>query len=156
MKGFFVVLGGLTVLILLLAVVNALGWGLTFVRVMPNTFSLTQVQITEGESVYFQNETGKQRIVLCLGKKGICVPHASGPSDLQNSGLTLEVDQRYSVEFDNQGIYTVTSPHDISMNLSITVSKASSGGYGNGGGSGGDDSSGGGGSGGDGGGGGGE
>jgi plastocyanin len=141
MKGCLV---GCCVLLLLALVIvgKSYGWDLTYVQILNNAFSPDQVEIIEGDSVYFQNKTGARGIVICLGRQGKCTPHASGPSDLQNRGITLGVAETRSVEFDKQGSYAVTFPQRTKMNLLVNVrqsdntSDGSSGGGGSGGSSG--------------------
>jgi plastocyanin len=107
-----------------------LGWDRTDVQVTGNAFVPSQVQIKSGDSVYFKNQTGHGGVRLCLGKKGICDSHASGPGDLQKGGVTLDVDAMLPIQFSYSGTYTVTSPQHATMTLVVTVQSSGSGGYG--------------------------
>ena len=111
-----------------------LGWDRTDVQVTGSAFTPNQVQITSGDSVYFKNQTGHGGIVLCLGKKGICASHVSGPADLQEGGAVLDVDKMLPIKFSVPGIYTITSPQHATMTLVITVKRNDNSGYGTGGG----------------------
>ena len=123
MKGYFIGFGAFLIVVLVI-VGKIFGWNLTYVQVTRSAFVPEQVQITVGESVYFQNKTGQGGIVLCLGQKGTCALHAAGPSDLQNRGFTLSVAETHPIEFDNQGAYTITSLQNKNMMVVVNVSPA--------------------------------
>lgn len=129
---------------------KVLGWGRTIVHVTGQAFTPNRVEVTEGGSVDFQNQTGHGGVVLCLGQRGVCGPPASDTVVWQKGGVTLAVNETLPVAFNYAGMYSITSPQHASMTLVVTVDKSSVGNYGNGGGGssgtgsgGGDDSSGG-------------
>ncbi len=94
------------------------------VDVMPNGFSPQKLEITEGQTVHFVNNSSSLTQVLCLGMNNHCDPYAALPRGLKSPGIRLAPGQAKDVVFDFYGTFHVTSITGSDMNLTVTVDSA--------------------------------
>jgi plastocyanin len=83
-------------------------------------FSLSTVEINEGESIHFVNQSNVTQ-VLCLGLDKVCDTHAVAPKALKMPGIQLKPGDAINVVFEQYGIYNITSSNVKGVNLKITV-----------------------------------
>ncbi|HVB72102.1 MAG TPA: hypothetical protein VNE38_00955 [Ktedonobacteraceae bacterium] len=83
-------------------------------------FSLSTVEITEGESVNFVNQSNVTQ-VLCLGLDKVCDKNAVAPKALKTPGYDLKPGASIHVVFEQFGTYLITSTNVKGVNLTITV-----------------------------------
>ncbi|HKV56829.1 MAG TPA: hypothetical protein VJO32_01050 [Ktedonobacteraceae bacterium] len=86
-------------------------------------FSLSTVEITEGETVHFVNQSNVTQ-VLCLGEDKVCDTHAVAPRALKTPGIQLKPGDAINVVFEQYGTYNITSTNITGVNLTITVDPA--------------------------------
>jgi plastocyanin len=94
------------------------------VDVMPNGFSPQNLEITEGQTIHFVNDSSTITQVLCLGTDNHCDPYAALPRGLKSPGIRLAPGQAKDVVFDFYGTFHVTSTIGSGMNLTVTVDSA--------------------------------
>ena len=94
------------------------------VDVMPNEFSPQKLEISEGQTVHFVNNSSSLTQVICLGMNNHCDPYAELPRGLKSPGIRLAPGQAKDVVFDFYGTFHVTSIKGSGMNLTITVDSA--------------------------------
>jgi plastocyanin len=94
------------------------------VDVMPNGFSPQKLEITEGQTIHFVNDSSNITRVLCLGTNNHCDPYAALPRGLKSPGIRLAPGQAKDVVFDFYGTFHVTSTIGSGMNLTVTVDSA--------------------------------
>ena len=83
-------------------------------------FSRNAVEINEGESVHFVNQSNVTQ-VLCLGLDKVCDTSAVAPKALKRPGIQLKPGATLDVTFEQYGIYNITSTNINGVNLKITV-----------------------------------
>ena len=86
-------------------------------------FSLSTVEINEGESVHFVNQSNVTQ-VLCLGVDRLCDTQAVAPKALTMPGIQLKPGDAITVIFEQFGTYNITSTNVAGINLKITVDPA--------------------------------
>ncbi|GAC1520869.1 MAG: hypothetical protein NVS3B14_22570 [Ktedonobacteraceae bacterium] len=86
----------------------------------PKGFSLSTLEITEGESVRFVNQSSVTQ-VLCLGLNNVCDANAVAPKVLKTPGVQLKPGDSINVVFEQFGTYLITSANVKGVNLTITV-----------------------------------
>ena len=96
------------------------------VEVMANAFAPQTIEIAEGETIRFVNQSATVTQTLCLGSDKQC--DRSGflllelpPQALVSPGLRLAPGQAKDVVFNTAGTFTLTSTVTPGMNLTITV-----------------------------------
>ncbi len=84
-------------------------------------FAQNTVEITEGETIHFVNQSSAIQ-VLCLGQDKTCDTSALAPTTLKNPGFRLAPGASINVLFDLYGIYNVTiTTSTAGTNLTVTV-----------------------------------
>src|ERR1700680_3886163 len=83
-------------------------------------FSLSTIEITEGETIHFVNQSGITQ-VLCVGRDNACDKKRVSPKVLKNPGIRLKPGDSIDVLFDLFGTYAITSASIKGVNLTITV-----------------------------------
>ena len=91
--------------------------------VTPTGFTLSTIEINEGETVHFVNHSDVVQ-VLCLGRNKICDTGAVAPSALKEPGIRLKPGSSTDVVFDRYGTFVITSTTMPGINLKITVDSA--------------------------------
>ncbi len=86
-------------------------------------FSLSTVEINEGETIHFVNQSNVTQ-VLCLGVDKVCDTHAVAPKALKAPGIQLKPGATITVVFEQYGTYNITSTNVTGVNLTITVDAA--------------------------------
>jgi len=86
-------------------------------------FSLSTVEINEGETIHFVNQSNVTQ-VLCLGVDKVCDTHAVAPKALKAPGIQLKPGDTITVVFEQYGTYNITSTNVTGVNLTITVDAA--------------------------------
>ena len=94
------------------------------VDVTTTGFSPQQLEITEGQTVHFINNSSTVTQVVCLGTNNHCNPYAVLPRGLKSPGIRLAPGQAKDVVFDFYGTFHVTSLIGSGMNLTVTVDSA--------------------------------
>jgi plastocyanin len=87
-------------------------------------FAPQSVEITEGETIQFVNQSPTVSQVLCVGTNQHCDPSALDPRSLASPGVRFAPGQSKAILFDTPGTYTITSTVVPKMNLTITVDEA--------------------------------
>lgn len=90
------------------------------VDVTASGFARSSIEITEGETVHFVNQSNTVQ-VLCLGVNTTCDAGAIAPTALKKPGIRLAPGASINVPFELFGIYIVTSATKTGVNLTITV-----------------------------------
>ena len=97
------------------------------VTVTASGFAPQQIEIVEGETIHFANQSSTITQTLCLGSDTHCdrsylLSLKLPPLVLlQSPGLRLAPDQAKDVVFNNAGTFTVTSTVVPRTNLTVTV-----------------------------------
>jgi plastocyanin len=86
-------------------------------------FTLSTIEINEGETVHFVNHSDFVQ-VLCLGRNKICDAGAVAPTALKEPGIRLNPGSSTDVVFDRYGTFVITSTTMPGVNLKITVDSA--------------------------------
>ena len=86
-------------------------------------FSLSAIEINEGESIRFVNQSNAT-LVLCLGQDATCDANAIAPKALKRPGVELKPGDSINVAFEQYGIYNITNPNIKGTNLKVTVDAA--------------------------------
>ncbi|HYX50421.1 MAG TPA: hypothetical protein VE843_11800 [Ktedonobacteraceae bacterium] len=94
------------------------------VNVMTNGFSPQNLEITEGQTIHFVNNSSTTIQVICLGTNNHCDPYAALPRGLKSPGIRLSPGQSEDVVFDFYGTFHVTALTGSGMNLTVTVDSA--------------------------------
>ena len=94
------------------------------VDVMITGFSPQKLEITEGQTVHFVNNSSTITQVICLGTNNHCDPYAALPRGLKSPGIRLVPGQAEDVVFDFYGTFHVTALKGSGMNLTVTVDSA--------------------------------
>lgn len=94
------------------------------VDVMMNGFTPQKLEITEGQTVHFVNNSSTITQVICLGTNNQCDPYAALPRGLKSPGVRLEPGQAEDVVFDFYGTFHITALKGTKMNLTVTVDSA--------------------------------
>ena len=94
------------------------------VDVMLNGFSPKNLEIPEGQTVHFVNNSTTITQVICLGTNNHCDPYAALPRGLKSPGVRIAPRQAKDVVFDFYGTFHVTSLMGTGMNLTVTVDSA--------------------------------
>ncbi len=87
-------------------------------------FTPQQLEITEGQTVHFVNNSSTIAQVICLGTNNHCDPYAALPRGLKSPGIRLAPGQAENVVFDFYGTFHVTGLIGTGMNLTVTVDSA--------------------------------
>ncbi len=87
-------------------------------------FTPQQLEITEGQTVHFVNNSSTITQVICLGTNNHCDPYAALPRGLKSPGIRLAPGQAENVVFDFYGTFHVTGLIGTGMNLTVTVDSA--------------------------------
>ena len=92
-----------------------------------NTISMTTdnfvqhtLTVKAGSTVHFSDTNGGFH-QICLGNDMKCDTAATGPSDLQGSGFSINPPQVKDVVFSTPGTYQITCSVHPNMNVTITV-----------------------------------
>lgn len=94
------------------------------VDVSTTGFSPQNLEITEGQTVHFVNNSSTVTQVICLGTNDHCDPYAVLPRGLKSPGVRLAPGQAEDVVFDFYGTFHVTGLIGSAMNLTVTVDSA--------------------------------
>ena len=94
------------------------------VDVTTTGFSPQQMEITEGQTIHFVNNSSTVTQVICLGTNNHCDLYAALPRGLKSPGIQLAPGQAKDVLFDFYGTFHVTSLTGSDMNLTVTVDSA--------------------------------
>ncbi len=94
------------------------------VDVTTTGFSPQNLEITEGQTVHFINNSSTVTEVICLGTNNHCDPYAALPRGLKSPGIRLAPRQAEDVVFDFYGTFHVTGLIGSGMNLTVTVDSA--------------------------------
>lgn len=86
-------------------------------------FTLSTIEINEGETVHFVNHSNVVQ-VLCLGQNKVCDTNAVAPATLKSPGIRLNPSDSADVVFDQYGTFVITSTTMPGVNLKITVDSA--------------------------------
>lgn len=100
------------------------------VDVLSTSFTTQQIEIHEGESIHFVNQSTSVTQYLCLGVDMHCDTFAFfsvqlPPEALQSPGVRLAPGQAKDVVFDTDGTFHITSTVVPKMNLTVTVDAGS-------------------------------
>ncbi len=87
-------------------------------------FSPQNLEITEGQTVHFVNNSSNITQVICLGTNNHCDPYAALPRGLKSPGIRLAPGQAENVVFDFYGTFHVTGLIGSGMNLTVIVDSA--------------------------------
>ncbi|MGZ3625688.1 MAG: hypothetical protein ACXWPG_20915 [Ktedonobacteraceae bacterium] len=87
-------------------------------------FSPKNLEIPEGQTVHFVNNSAAITQVICLGTNNHCDPYAALPRGLKSPGVRIAPGQAKDVVFDFYGTFHVTSLIGSGMNLTVTVDSA--------------------------------
>jgi len=87
-------------------------------------FSPQNLEITEGQTIHFVNNSSTVTQVICLGTNNRCDPNAELPRGLKRPGIRLAPGQAEDVLFDFYGTFHVTGLIGSGMNLTVTVDSA--------------------------------
>jgi plastocyanin len=94
------------------------------VNVMTNGFSPQKLEITEGQTIHFVNNSSTTTQVICLGTNNHCDQYAALPRGLKSPGIRLSPGQAEDIVFDFYGTFHVTTLVGSGMNLTVTVDSA--------------------------------
>jgi plastocyanin len=89
-------------------------------------FTPQNIQITEGESIHFINQSTSLTQILCIGKNMQCdrsvfTIQELPPQSLIGPNLRIAPNQSKTVIFNNAGTFTITSTVVPRMNMTVTV-----------------------------------
>ena len=87
-------------------------------------FSPKNLEIPEGQTVHFVNNSTTISQVICLGTNNHCDPYAALPRGLKSPGIQIAPGQTKDVVFDFYGTFHVTSLMGSGMNLTVIVDSA--------------------------------
>ena len=87
-------------------------------------FSPQNLEITEGQTIHFVNNSSTVTQVICLGTNNHCDLYAELPRGLKSPGIRLAPGQAEDVVFDFYGTFRVTGLIGSGMNLTVTVDSA--------------------------------
>ena len=90
-------------------------------------FTSTSVQITEGQTLHFQNPANGVPQTLCTGVDQACQAESGAPESL-NKGILVLPGQTMAVRFAFGGTYHITSANTPGMNITVIVITVESGG----------------------------
>ena len=94
------------------------------VDVTTTGFSPQNLEITEGQTVHFVNNSSTVTQIVCLGTNNHCDPYAALPRGLKSPGIRIAPGQAEDVVFDFYGTFHVTGLIGSGMNLTVTVDSA--------------------------------
>lgn len=93
------------------------------IGVTASGFTRSTVEINEGDSIRFVNQSGVAQ-VICIGSNKVCNPNAVTPAALKKPGVRLNPGQSMDIAFENYGTYIITRPALPGGNLRVTVDSA--------------------------------
>ena len=82
------------------------------------------IEIPEGETIRFVNQSSTITQTLCLGTNQHCDSNLLLPRGLINPGIQIFPGQSKDVVFDTFGTFTITSTAAPGINLTVTVDAA--------------------------------
>lgn len=88
---------------------------------MPTGFVPQSIQITEGETIRFVNQSTTTSQLLCLGSDQHCDSLSLGPSSLKSPGAQIAPGQVKEIVFETYGTFSITSTEVPGMNLKVMV-----------------------------------
>jgi plastocyanin len=96
------------------------------VNITATGFTPQNVEITEGESVQFINQSSSLTQVLCVGTNKQCdrsvfTIQELPPQSLIGPNLRIAPNQTKNITFNNAGTFSITSTVVPHMNLTVTV-----------------------------------
>jgi len=94
------------------------------VQVMTTGFIPQTIEIPEGETIRFVNQSSTITQTLCLGTNQHCDPNQLLPRGIASPGVQIPPDQAKDVVFDTFGTFTITSTAVPGINLTVTVDAA--------------------------------
>jgi hypothetical protein len=94
------------------------------VQVMTSGFVPQTIEIPEGESIRFVNQSTTITQILCLGINQHCDTAILLPRGLASPGVRIAPDQAKDVLFDTYGTFSITSTALPGLNLTVTVDAA--------------------------------
>jgi len=94
------------------------------VDVMTTGFVPHTIEIPEGETIRFVNQSSTITQSLCLGSNQRCDPNLLLPRGLVSPGVQIPPDQSKDVVFDTYGTFSITSTAAPGINLTVTVDAA--------------------------------
>jgi plastocyanin len=94
------------------------------VNVGTTGFAPGTIEINEGESIHFVNQSSTTTQILCLGFNKQCDTSAQLPRGLASPGVRIAPGQAKDVVFDTFGTFHITSTTVPGLNLTVTVDSA--------------------------------
>ena len=94
------------------------------VDIMATGFVPQSIEIPEGESIRFVNQSSTITQTVCLGANQHCDPNQLLPRGIASPGVRIPPDQAKDVVFDTFGTFTITSTAAPGINLKVTVDAA--------------------------------
>ena len=91
---------------------------------MTTGFVPQTIEIPEGETIRFINQSSTITQTLCLGSNQHCDPNLVLPRGLVSPGVRISPEQSKDVVFDTFGTFTITSTAVPGINLTVTVDAA--------------------------------
>ncbi len=82
------------------------------------------IEIPEGESIRFVNQSSTITQTLCLGANQHCDSNLLLPREIASPGVKILPNQARDVVFDTYGTFTITSTSVPGINLKVTVDAA--------------------------------
>ena len=94
------------------------------VDIMTSGFVPQTIEIPEGETIRFVNQSSTITQTLCLGTNQHCDPNQLLPRGIASPGVQIPPNQAKDVVFDTFGTFTITSTAAPGINLKVTVDAA--------------------------------
>ncbi len=94
------------------------------VVVMTTGFVPRTIEVPEGETIRFVNQSPTITQTLCLGTNQHCDPNLLLPRGLVSPGVQIPPDQSKDVVFDTYGTFSITSTAAPGINMTVTVDAA--------------------------------
>ncbi len=96
------------------------------VNITTTSFTPQNIEITEGESIHFVNQSTSLTQVLCVGKNKQCdrsvfTIQELPPQSLIGPNLRIAPNQTQNIIFNNAGTFSITSTVVPHMNMTVTV-----------------------------------
>ena len=94
------------------------------VDIMATGFIPQTIEVPEGETIRFVNQSSTITQTLCLGTNQHCDPNQLLPRGIASPGVQILPNQAKDVVFDTFGTFTITSTAVPGINLKVTVDAA--------------------------------
>jgi plastocyanin len=96
------------------------------VTMTATSFTPQNIEITEGESVQFLNQSASMTQILCVGTNKLCnrsvyTIQELPPQSLIGPNLRIPPNQAKNIVFNNAGTFQITSTVAPHMNMTVTV-----------------------------------